>query len=72
MACGNGNLREEEKSRNAAATAASSSVVVSDAVLIATMCIIGMPVDVHARDGSVYSGIFYTACVDRDYGIFDL
>lgn len=69
MACGNGNLREEEKSRNAAATAASSSVVVSDAVLFATMCIIGMPVDVHARDGSVYSGIFYTACVDRDYAI---
>ncbi|XP_073155061.1 uncharacterized protein [Henckelia pumila] len=69
MACGKGNLREEEKSRNVAATAASSSVVISDAVLFATMSIIGMPVDVHARDGSVYSGIFYTACVDRDYAI---
>ncbi|XP_073280758.1 uncharacterized protein [Primulina huaijiensis] len=69
MACGKGNLREEEKSRNEAATAASSSVVVSDSVLFATMCIIGMPVDVHVRDGSVYSGIFYTACVDRDYAV---
>ncbi|XP_073280763.1 uncharacterized protein [Primulina huaijiensis] len=67
MAFGKGNLREEEKSRNAAATAASSSVVFTDAVLYATMCIVGMPVDVHARDGSVNSGIFYTACVDRDF-----
>ncbi|XP_073059713.1 uncharacterized protein [Primulina eburnea] len=69
MACGKGNLREEEKSGNSAATAASPSVVVSDAVLFATMCMIGMPVDVHVRDGSVYSGIFYTACVDRDYAV---
>ncbi|XP_031406520.1 uncharacterized protein LOC116215088 isoform X2 [Punica granatum] len=36
----------------------------SDALLFATMCIIGLPVDVHARDGSVYSGIFHTASVE--------
>ncbi|XP_020534461.1 polyadenylate-binding protein-interacting protein 4 isoform X2 [Jatropha curcas] len=41
----------------------------SDALLFATMCIIGLPVDVHVRDGSVYSGIFHTASVDKDYGI---
>lgn len=40
----------------------------SDALLFATMCIIGLPVDVHVKDGSIYSGIFHTACVDDDYG----
>ncbi|CAI0437186.1 unnamed protein product [Linum tenue] len=42
---------------------------VSDALLIATMCIIGLPVDVHVRDGSVYSGIFHTAYGDKEYGV---
>ncbi|KAI7981751.1 Polyadenylate-binding protein-interacting protein 4 [Camellia lanceoleosa] len=41
----------------------------SDALLFTTMCIIGLPVDVHVKDGSVYSGIFHTACVENDYGI---
>ncbi|XP_044473144.1 polyadenylate-binding protein-interacting protein 4-like isoform X2 [Mangifera indica] len=41
----------------------------SEALLFATMCIIGLPVDVHVKDGSVYSGIFYTASVEKDYGI---
>ncbi|OAY28514.1 uncharacterized protein LOC110602412 isoform X3 [Manihot esculenta] len=41
----------------------------SEALLFAIMCIIGLPVDVHVRDGSVYSGIFYTASVDKDFGI---
>lgn len=40
----------------------------NDALLFATICIIGLPVDVHVKDGSIYSGIFYTACVDDDYG----
>ncbi|KAI4308018.1 hypothetical protein L6164_031137 [Bauhinia variegata] len=43
-----------------------------EALLFATMCIIGLPVDVHVKDGSVYSGIFHTASVDRDYGAFAL
>ncbi|KAK4782616.1 hypothetical protein SAY86_016718 [Trapa natans] len=36
----------------------------SDALLFATMCIVGLPVDVHAKDGSIYSGIFHTASVE--------
>ncbi|GMH05738.1 hypothetical protein Nepgr_007578 [Nepenthes gracilis] len=40
-----------------------------EALLFTTMCIIGLPVDVHIKDGSIYSGIFHTACVDKDYGI---
>ncbi|KAL6975281.1 hypothetical protein U1Q18_024075 [Sarracenia purpurea var. burkii] len=40
-----------------------------DALLFTTMCIIGFPVDVHVKDGSIYSGIFHTACVENDYGI---
>lgn len=68
MACKKGELREEGKNRNDAAAAA-TSVALGDALLFTTMCIIGMAVEVHAKDGSVYSGIFYTASVDKDYGI---
>lgn len=63
MACRKGELREEGKFRNDAAAA------LGDALLFTTMCIIGMAVDVHAKDGSVYSGIFHTASVDKDYAI---
>lgn len=42
----------------------------SEALLLATMSIIGLSVDVHAKDGSVYSGIFHTASVENDYGTF--
>ncbi|KAL0399232.1 UNVERIFIED_CONTAM: Polyadenylate-binding protein-interacting protein 4 [Sesamum radiatum] len=69
MACRKGELRDEGKSRSAAAAAAAPLVAVGDALLFTTMCIIGMPVDVHAKDGSVYSGIFHTASVDKDYAI---
>lgn len=65
MACRKRELREEGKIRNDAAAAAA----LGDALLFTTMCIIGMSVDVHARDGSVYSGIFHTASVDNDYGL---
>ncbi|CAL0335109.1 unnamed protein product [Lupinus luteus] len=41
----------------------------SDALLFTTISIIGLPVDVHVRDGSVYSGIFHTASVDADFGV---
>ncbi|XP_047945193.1 uncharacterized protein LOC125191817 isoform X2 [Salvia hispanica] len=66
MACRKRNLREEGKIRNDAAAAAAA---LGDALLFTTMCIIGMSVDVHARDGSVYSGIFHTASLDNDYAI---
>ncbi|XP_077253940.1 uncharacterized protein LOC143892909 isoform X2 [Tasmannia lanceolata] len=41
----------------------------SDALLFTTMCIIGLPVEVQVKDGSIYSGVFHTACVENDYGI---
>ncbi|KAK7860543.1 polyadenylate-binding protein-interacting protein 4 [Quercus suber] len=47
----------------------SSSSSLSEALIFATLCIIGLPVDVHVRDGSVYTGIFHTACVEEEYGI---
>lgn len=47
-----------------------NSFSLSEALIFATMCIIGLPVEVHVKDGSVYSGIFYTASVEKDYGIF--
>ncbi|KAG8386132.1 hypothetical protein BUALT_Bualt03G0117200 [Buddleja alternifolia] len=72
MACRKGHLRGEGRNRNAAAAAAATavpSVAVSDALLFTMMCIIGLPVDIHAKDGSVYSGIFHTASFDKDYAI---
>ncbi|GMJ10330.1 hypothetical protein HRI_004702200 [Hibiscus trionum] len=41
----------------------------NEALLLATMCIIGLPVDVHLKDASVYSGTFHTASVEKEYGI---
>ncbi|KAK9269706.1 hypothetical protein L1049_001484 [Liquidambar formosana] len=41
----------------------------NEALLLTTICLIGLPVEVHVKDGSVYSGIFHTACVEKDYGI---
>ncbi|KAL2322642.1 hypothetical protein Fmac_027021 [Flemingia macrophylla] len=46
-----------------------TSSSLSEALLLTTMCIVGLPVDVHVKDGSVYSGIFHTASVHADYGI---
>lgn len=61
MGCRNREFTDDE-------TVSSSSL--SEALLFATMCIIGLPVDVHVKDGSVYSGIFYTASVENEYGGF--
>ncbi|KAL2944569.1 Polyadenylate-binding protein-interacting protein 4 [Bienertia sinuspersici] len=41
----------------------------SEALLFTTMCIIGLPVEVHIKDGSIFSGIFHTASVDNGYGV---
>lgn len=41
----------------------------SEALLFTTLCIIGLPVEVQVKDGSVYCGIFHTACTEKDYGI---
>ncbi|EPS64748.1 hypothetical protein M569_10033 [Genlisea aurea] len=44
-------------------------VSISNELVIATIGLIGILVDVHVTDGSVYSGIFHAASVDGDYGI---
>ncbi|CAA3026147.1 nuclear pore complex DDB_G0274915-like isoform X2, partial [Olea europaea subsp. europaea] len=41
----------------------------SDALLFITMCIVDLPVDVHVKDGSVYTRNFYSPYVHNDYGI---
>ncbi|XP_008809193.2 uncharacterized protein LOC103720978 isoform X2 [Phoenix dactylifera] len=41
----------------------------SDALLFTTLCIVGLPVDVLVKDGSVYSGVFHTACLQDGYGV---
>lgn len=46
------------------------SASLSDVLLFTTMCIVGHPVDVYVKDGSIYSGTFHTACVDKEYGRF--
>ncbi|KAL7186539.1 hypothetical protein ACSBR2_028302 [Camellia fascicularis] len=60
MVCRNREFSGEERAVQAS---------LSDALLFTTMCIIGLPVDVHVKDGSIYSGIFHTACVENDYGV---
>ncbi|XP_010433419.1 PREDICTED: uncharacterized protein LOC104717534 [Camelina sativa] len=48
----------------------SLSSSLKESVLIeATMTIIGLQVHVHVKDGSVFSGIFYTASLDNGFGV---
>ncbi|KAL8255174.1 hypothetical protein R6Q59_033395 [Mikania micrantha] len=58
------NRVEEEDGRRSP-----SPSLVNDALLLTTMCLIGLSVDVQIKDGSVYSGIFHTACVHDSYAI---
>ena len=60
--------REDSFAEDHSVVAAASASSLGEALLFTTMCIIGLPVDVHVKDGSVFSGIFYTASVDGDYG----
>jgi hypothetical protein len=41
---------------------------IADALLLATVCMVGLPVEVRVRDGSAYAGVLHTACVDAGYG----
>ncbi|KAF0892495.1 hypothetical protein E2562_016802 [Oryza meyeriana var. granulata] len=47
----------------------SPSPSLPEALLLATMCMVGLPVEVQVRDGSTYAGVFHTACVDGGYGV---
>ncbi|AQK46331.1 Polyadenylate-binding protein-interacting protein 3 [Zea mays] len=42
---------------------------IADALLLATVCMVGLPVEVRVRDGSAYAGVLHTACVDAGYGV---
>ncbi|CAD6262212.1 unnamed protein product [Miscanthus lutarioriparius] len=42
---------------------------IAEALLLATVCMVGLPVEVRVRDGSAYAGVFHTACVDAGYGV---
>ncbi|CAN6879925.1 unnamed protein product [Brassica oleracea] len=47
----------------------SPSSPLNETLLIATMCIVGLQVYVHVKDGSVFSGVFYTASFEDGFGI---
>ncbi|XP_006652856.1 uncharacterized protein LOC102713071 [Oryza brachyantha] len=53
----------------AAAAHPSPSPSLPEALLLATVYMVGMPVEVQVRDGSVYAGVFHTASVDGGYGV---
>lgn len=65
MGCSKNGVKEEEEE----VKRRTQSSIVNDALLLTTICLIGLSVDVHIKDGSVYSGIFHTACVDDRYAI---
>ncbi|CAO2836305.1 unnamed protein product [Amaranthus hypochondriacus] len=46
-----------------------TSSLLGESLLLTTMSIIGLPVEVHIIDGSIFSGIFHTASVENGYGI---
>ncbi|KAH0871247.1 hypothetical protein HID58_078269 [Brassica napus] len=45
----------------------SPSSPLNETLLIATMCIVGLQVHVHVKDGSVFSGVFYTASFEDGF-----
>jgi hypothetical protein len=57
---------ENEISRSSPSSSSSS---LNEALLISTMCIIGLQVHVHINDGSVFSGIFYTVSLENEFSI---
>lgn len=61
-------VRFREPSDSAASTATIPPSL-REVLLFTTMSIIGLTVEVHIKDGSVYSGIFHTASVDKGYGV---
>ncbi|KAE8807797.1 hypothetical protein D1007_15959 [Hordeum vulgare] len=42
---------------------------VCEALLLATVCMVGLPVEVQVRDGSAYAGVFHTASLHGGYGV---
>ncbi|KAJ7519011.1 hypothetical protein O6H91_20G019100 [Diphasiastrum complanatum] len=40
-----------------------------DRLLFLTMCLIGQPVEVQVKNGSIYSGIFHTANAEKGFGV---
>lgn len=62
-----GGVSEEEE--RGSFSSSSSSCLVSDMLLFSTMCIIGQYVDVYVKDGSIFSGTFYTSSPHQDYSI---
>lgn len=41
----------------------------SDHLICVTACLVGLPVEVQVKNGSIYSGIFHTASAEKDYGV---
>ncbi|KFK27089.1 hypothetical protein AALP_AA8G332500 [Arabis alpina] len=59
----------EDEISHSSSPSSSSSSSLNEALLISTMCIIGLQVHVHIEDGSIFSGIFYTISLDNEFGI---
>ncbi|XP_044326170.1 uncharacterized protein [Triticum aestivum] len=55
--------------KKAKAAPAPAPPAVCEALLLATVCMVGLPVEVQVRDGSAYAGVFHTASLDAGYGV---
>nr|CAE04744.4 OSJNBb0060E08.7 [Oryza sativa Japonica Group] len=50
-------------------SSSSPSPSLPEALLLATVCMVGLPVEVQVRDGSAYAGVLHTASVEGAYGV---
>ncbi|KAF2935961.1 endochitinase A isoform X1 [Oryza sativa Japonica Group] len=50
-------------------SSSSPSPSLPEALLLATVCMVGLPVEVQVRDGSAYAGVLHTASVEGGYGV---
>lgn len=59
-----GGLEKRGKKKKDDPSSSSSSLL-----LFTTMCMVGLPVEVQVKDGSLYSGVFHTASLHNGYGV---
>ncbi|PON98123.1 Ataxin 2, SM domain containing protein [Trema orientale] len=67
MGCRDGEFPGNESPCSPSSSSSASST--SEDLLYATLCLIGLHVDVQVRDGSVYSGVFHTASLENGFNI---
>jgi Ataxin 2 SM domain len=61
-------MSKRESSTQSSIADTKTQETLGEALLFAMLCIVGVPVEVQVKDGSVYSGIFHSANLSQGQG----